>query len=444
MKNRILTLLAAAAMALAGNAQESDASTQYGKDGRHKGLDFNLSTGYHVGVGDNKGFGSIPVEVGFGKQFNPNLYFGLGSGVWIGTKDVKPQIPISLDVKAMFPQKPGGVKPVIGLRLGYLLNTESGGTVTTEVSDGFGGVHQMDVEVEDPGDMVLMEIMPGLQFPLSRSADFLLSAGYTHGFATKGGGGGGYFTVKAGLNFHRDVDKKKRPRRPPREKVDTRDRGFQMTIEANANKSEGWGMGTNLVCSYKINPHFSAGLGVGFEWLNPFAGDTYVTEGGPADVQIINQSQDNYTGAYRLQEELRNFDGALNGMNFFARGVYRITEKRLSPFVSVDLGIKKYLSPDNFGNTYYSYSAGGGSVDYSPNVGTDFFVSPAVGLSLRTTNNSYLELKAGYFMAPNMDSRKEAINENLYLSTASKSLSHLYISLGFTHTFGKRGKRPAH
>ncbi len=164
-----------------------------------------------------------------------------------------------------------------------------------------------------------------------------------------------------------------------------------------------------------------------------------LTEDGPADVQIIDQSQDNYTGAYRLQEELRNFDGALNGMNFFARGVYRITEKRLSPFVSVDLGIKKYLSPDNFGNTYYSYSAGGGSADYNPNVGTDFFVSPAVGLSLRTTNNSYLELKAGYFMAPNMDSRKDAINENLYLSTASKSLSHLYISLGFTHTFGKRG-----
>lgn len=79
MKNRILTLLAAAAMALAGNAQESDAPTQYGKDGRHKGLDFNLSTGYHVGVGDNKGFGSIPVEVGFGKQFNPTCILALAA-----------------------------------------------------------------------------------------------------------------------------------------------------------------------------------------------------------------------------------------------------------------------------------------------------------------------------------------------------------------------------
>ena len=62
MKNRILTLLAAAAMALAGNAQESDAPTQY-----------------HVGVGDNKGFGSIPVEVGFGKQFNPTCILALAA-----------------------------------------------------------------------------------------------------------------------------------------------------------------------------------------------------------------------------------------------------------------------------------------------------------------------------------------------------------------------------
>ena len=444
MEKRIITLLAAAAIALAGNAQEGETPAKYSNDGRHRGLDFNISTGYHAGVGDNKGYGSIPVEVGLGKQFNPNLYFGLGSGVWLGTKGVKPLVPISLDVKAMFPQRSGGVKPIIGLRLGYLLNTESGGSVSTEVPDGYGGTQTMDVEVDGPSDMIMMEIMPGLQFPLSGSADFLLSAGYTHGFATEGGGGGGYFTVKAGLNFHKNAAKKKRPRRPPREKVGTRDRGFQMTIEGNANLSEGWGGGGNLVFSYKINPHLSVGLGVGLEWLQAFADPESASDAGSADVQVVHSGRD-HTGGFFLYENFYNFQGEVLGGNFFARGTYRLTDRRLSPFASLDLGIKKYASLSSFDNScyYYLYSTGT-DVDYTPDISTGVFASPAVGLSLRTTNNSYLELKVGYFMTPNIDSRKEVVADGVYVSTASKSLSHLYISLGFTHTFGKRGKRPAY
>lgn len=192
------TLLLALCMAAGAYAQNND--------GRHKGLDFNISTGYHAGMGDFKNMGSIPVEVGLGKQFHPNLYVGLGTGAWIGTEEgSKPMIPITADAKLMFPLQSIQIKPIITVRLGYLLNTAGdvdGGKVD------YGG-YEVETEGYSMPDFVMMEIMPGVQLPLSKTTDFLLSAGYTHGFGTKGGGGGGYFTVKAGLNFHKNPNKVK-------------------------------------------------------------------------------------------------------------------------------------------------------------------------------------------------------------------------------------------
>ncbi|MGI6220181.1 MAG: hypothetical protein ACOYJE_10110 [Bacteroidaceae bacterium] len=225
MIRKNILLLAVLGVALAANAQTPGAdSAVYSNDGRHSGLDFNINTGYHVGVGDFKNGGSVPIEVGVGKQFNRNLYAGLGSGVWIGTKGSKPMVPIMADLKAMFPSRnatAGSVKPFISLRLGYLLNTEGSTEIETE---GYDVPEGMAISY-DPADFILMEIMPGVQFPLTAKSDLLLSAGYTHGSATKGGGGGGYFTVKAGLNFHRDFSGTRKPkvRRP---KEPTRDRGF--------------------------------------------------------------------------------------------------------------------------------------------------------------------------------------------------------------------------
>lgn len=413
MKNKKLYALLVALCVVTGVSAQQDNVPAYDNDGRHKGLDFNIQTGYHVGVGDSKGTGSVPIEIGVGKQFSRRLYFGIGSGVWLSTKEGDPMVPITGNVKLMFPSQTRDMKPVLNVNLGYLVNT-AGGEIEGIKYDG--------------PDFVLMELLPGLQFPISSRTDFVLSAGYTHGFATKGGGSAGFFTIKAGLNFHRNPNWK---RRPPREKVPTRNKGLQFTLEGFANKSEDWGYGANLVCTYKLNPHFSVGGGVGYEMYAPFA-DIYPSSKSEktGDIQLV------YVNSSGVREEYYDYGGdGGRAINLFARGVYRLTDRRFSPFVSVDAGVR-LCSFQNFSMQTDELE---GPKETLP------FVAPAIGVSLRTTRNSYIELKGGYAFEPNvLKAQKAGLSDGSYISTGSQNHSRLFISLGFTHTFGKRGKRPAY
>lgn len=358
-------------------AQENN-TNKYSIDGKHRGLDFSISAGYNAGVGDSKGSTFLPLEIGLGKQFHPNLYVGMRSGAWVAISDkASAQIPIMSDFKVMF-------------------------------------------------DMIVMEIMPGIQIPLSKTTDFILSAGYTHGFATKSGGGnGGYFSVKTAFNFHKRDTKKVKA---PREKVDTRDKGLQLTIEGELNNRERTGGGGNLVLTYKINPHFSAGLGGGYHVFSPFNDDG-------EDIQCIKQ----YSYDSRLSETQYPYQGSPQMYTFFARGNYRLLDKRLSPIGTIDLGMRKYKwegeedEPEPYGYNLREYLK-------APS--TSFFVAPAIGVSLRTTKNSYLELKVGYNISSNLKAQKWGdFEKQVYYSTKSKSMSYGFISIGFTHTFGKRGQR---
>lgn len=425
MNNKKIYILLLAVFMVAVAAGQTDSTIQkYSNNGRHKGFDFNIVTGYHVGVGDFKNAGSIPVEIGLGKQFHPNLYVGLGAGAWFSTeKDSKPMIPITADAKLMFPLKSTSVKPIFTIRLGYLLNTASGGGGMESY-----GEYEYEIPEYDPADFIMMEIMPGVQFPVNKTIDFMLSTGYTHGFATKGGGGGGYFTVKLGLNFHKDPNKVKYG--PRREKVQTRNKGLQFTLEGSTNISQGenFGFGSNLACTYKLNPHFSVGGGVGYEELKPFKHYALFGSGGE-DINVICFDQN---GNYTMNTY--SYEGSVKAFKFFARGTYRITDRRLSPFVSVDAGMRLYSFNKNVMQGYDGIVKGPSKV--AP------FVNPAIGLSLRTTNNSYIELKVGYELAPTMKAQKgyDEASET-YISTSKRSLSQPFLSLGFTHTFGKRGKR---
>lgn len=428
--NRPYTLLLALCMAAGAYAQDNGGTQKYGNDGRHKGLDFNISTGYHAGVGDFKDMGSIPVEIGLGKQFHPNLYVGLGTGAWIGTEEgSKPMIPITADAKLMFPLQSTQIKPIITVRLGYLLNTAEdvkGGKVD------YGG-YEVETEGYSMPDFVMMEIMPGVQLPVSKTTDFLLSAGYTHGFGTKGGGGGGYFTVKAGLNFHKNPNKVKLG--PKREKVPTRDKGLQFTLEGGTNfgkYDDPLGYNANLVCTYKLNPHFSVGGGVGYEKFKPFTAwdndGNYGSEG--EDIQVITPGRN--SGEYN--EDYYAYYGDVTALNVFARGVYRITNRRFSPFVSVDAGVGLYSFDEAMIQGYDDM------FDEPSKIRP--YVSPAIGLSIRTTKNSYIEIKGGYTFVTGVKAQKSYnAEQDTYVSTAGKSLCRPFVSLGFTHTFGKRGKR---
>lgn len=400
-------------------AQENN-TNKYSIDGKHRGLDFSISAGYNAGVGDSKESTFLPLEIGLGKQFHPNLYVGMRSGAWVAISDkASAQIPVMSDFKVMFPgATEGKLKPIINARLGYLLNIE--GDKEIEANDGMGGTISTTIK---SFDMIVMEIMPGIQIPLSKTTDFILSAGYTHGFATKSGGGsGGYFSVKTAFNFHKRDTKKVKA---PREKVDTRDKGLQLTIEGELNNRERRRGGGNLVLTYKINPHISVGLGGGFHVFSPFNEDG-------EDIQYANKYY-----SY-LSETQYAYYGSPQMYTFFARGNYRLLDKRLSPIGTIDLGMRKYKWVDNYDNEPYGYEL----KEYLKAPGTSFFVAPAIGASLRTTKNSYHELKVGYNIASNIKAQKYGDFENdVYYSTKSKSMSYGFISIGFTHTFGKRGQR---
>lgn len=401
-------------------AQENNTKT-YSIDGKHRGLDFSISAGYNAGVGDMKGSTFLPLEIGLGKQFHPNLYVGMRSGAWVAISDkASAQIPIMSDFKVMFPgATEGKLKPIINARLGYLLNIE--GDKEIKANDGMGGTISTTIK---SCDMIVMEIMPGIQIPLSKTTDFILSAGYTHGFATKSGGGsGGYFSVKTAFNFHKRDTKKVKA---PREKVDTRDKGLQLTIEGELNNRERTGGGGNLVLTYKINPHISLGLGGGYHAFSPFNKDG-------EDIQYANKYS-YYDSS--LSETQYAYKGSPEMYTFFARGNYRLLDKRLSPIGTIDLGMRKYKWNDEYEPYGYELK------EYLKAPGSSFFVAPAIGASLRTTKNSYLELKVGYNIASNLKAQKYGdFEKDVYYSTKSKSMSYGFISIGFTHTFGKRGQR---
>ena len=343
------------------------------------------------------------------------------SGAWVAISDkASAQIPIMSDFKVMFPgATEGKLKPIINARLGYLLNIE--GDKEIKANDGMGGTISTTIK---SCDMIVMEIMPGIQIPLSKTTDFILSAGYTHGFATKSGGGsGGYFSVKTAFNFHKRDTKKAKALR---EKVDTRDKGLQLTIEGELNNRERTGGGGNLVLTYKINPHISVGLGGGYHAFSPFNKDG-------EDIQYANKYS-YYDSS--LSETQYAYKGSPEMYTFFARGNYRLLDKRLSPIGTIDLGMRKYKWNDEYEPYGYELK------EYLKAPGSSFFVAPAIGASLRTTKNSYLELKVGYNIASNLKAQKYGdFEKDVYYSTKSKSMSYGFISIGFTHTFGKRGQR---
>ncbi|WP_293575497.1 hypothetical protein [Prevotella sp.] len=387
---------------------------KYSIDGKHRGLDFSINAGYNAGVGDMKGSSFLPLEIGVGKQFHPNLYIGVRSGAWVAVSDkATAQIPIMSDFKVMFPSSSEGkLKPIINARFGYLLNTEGGKEI--EVEDGEGGTISAKSESVD---MIVMELMPGVQIPISKTADFILSAGYTHGFATKGGGGGGFFSVKTAINFH-----KRDTKRPPCEKVETRDKGLQYTIEGVANNRTQFGGGGNLVFTYKLNPHISIGAGGGYHAFSPYNqksdGDDYI--------QYIE----------RGVEDKLCYQSDIQMYNFFARGNYRLTDRRFSPMATMDIGVRKY----NIDEDFYGYNENLYEVLGFPS--TSLYVAPAIGVSIRTTKNSYFEFKLGYNIGSNVKAKKVADFENdVYASTPSKNMSYGFFSIGFTHTLGKRGAR---
>ena len=190
----------------------------------HSGLDFSITTGYDFGLKSGEK-GSLPIEVEFGKRFNKSIYWGGGAGISIpmGGK-VSVAVPITTNIKVFFPSSKANVVPLLMFRAGYQMNTE-------------------DIE----NSSVLLQLMPGLQFPLSTKVDFNLMAGYTRSVMTKGGEGGNSLGIKLGLSFHQGQAKPKRILPPSEGQV------FQIGVEpGGVISSDMSGASLSLLGTYKL------------------------------------------------------------------------------------------------------------------------------------------------------------------------------------------------
>ena len=310
----------------------------------HSGLDFSITTGYDFGLKDNEK-GSLPVEVEFGKRFNKNIYWGGGAGISIPMGgELSVAVPITTNIKVFFPSSNSSIVPLLMFRAGYQMNTK-------------------DIDYSS----VLLQLMPGLQFPLTTKMDFNLMAGYTRTVMTKGGEGGNSLGIKLGLSFHQDQAKPKRIL-PPSE-----GKRFQIGVETGGMfSSDMSGVSLSLLGTYKLDQLLSFGLGMNY-------------------------------GGYANDDEFTQFC-------LFARGQYRKNDNLWSPFVACDLGF--------FSNSYTT-----GMRDDASKTG--LFLTPTVGLSLRSSINSYVDFRLGYEIAP-------SVGETQY--EESMRMSGITLRVNFTRT----------
>ncbi len=360
--------------------------------GSHKGLDFSANVGTLIFT--KGGSGAFVPEIGLGKRFNRNFYAGIGLGAEVPYSDGNTCAQFSADFNAYIPLKNSSIAPGGLLRVGY-------------VSD------------FDYAKCVMISIMPTVQIPLSNKVDFNFGLGYSH-FIYTGSNGSGYgaFAIRAGFDFHKSATRVKRP------KVDTRDSGMQMTIEAY--NMFGSSVGGALTFTYKYDPHWSFGIGAGYEY--------FVSEWGDSDE--IPDSDYNPDTNFTTHYFVGTCSDLLNA-KVYLRGVYRVLDKKFSPFASCDLGLS-FRHIANGGDIYTSdWQWRHNDVDEEGIKKTGMYVSPAIGVSLRTTNNSYIELKVGYSLAPSL--YKGVIRESdtsRYECVDKISMCKPYVSFGITHTFG--------
>lgn len=142
----------------------------------------------------------------------------------------------------------------------------------------------------------------------------------------------------------------------------TRDRGLQYVIELATRapwniEDENGTIGINVLGMYKWDDNISFGVGLGYgDGNHPYKDEQYGDDDG------THVSSKYY--------------------NVFVRGKYRVSESKVAPFASVDLGTRVLAEkPDNIGKSLV------------------MFAIPAVGVSFKVAGNSYIDVKAGYEFA---------------------------------------------
>lgn len=337
-------------------------------DVKYSGLVFSANTGYDINT--KGGGGAIATEIEIGKQFSPLVYAGLGVGANFATSDGgSTTIPITLNTKVFMPLENSKIRPFAMLKGGYSINTDDGDY-----------------------NAVLLQIMPGVQFPLSKSIDMNFGAGYTHYLLKEGNGGA--VSIRMGFQFHNSANHQKKVLLPSVANV------YQITLEGSVSNPVGieddefTHYGGNIVGTYKLTPTVMAGVGIGL-------GTSEFDNEGEIDYM---EHTDAFSASYK---------------QIFARGIYRLTDKKFSPFASCDIGIRSHsVSTDAFKDALEA-------VDESKSF-TSLFVNPGVGFSIRTSQNSYLDFTASYYLSGKQKWDK--------LNVKTSSMSGFLLKIGFTRT----------
>lgn len=396
--------LALCLLALVSSMAQSEGIT--GWQTTHKGLDYRIRGGYGIGVGDADGYNIYTVGASVGKRFD-NMYFGLGVGAFAGTESGSdPIIPITLDTEYYFGK--GRFVPVVQAGIGFGINTASDQSAGKE-------------KIKMPNYLVT-QVMPGVSLALTRSIDLDLSVGIT-GLLSVGGSKGmggntmGYITFGGAFTFHQSTNPKpKKPKKP------TRERGVQIAIEGgvigfSSDEGDYHGGDFTAAFTYKFNHHLSAGFGYGGDFVEGM-------ESRGMYLKTDANGKDNTTTVWYSLESIPKV---------FLRGQYNLNKKRFSPFVACDAGVRFYTyeTPD-----HDAFEEAQSFIGKPSSIG--FYVEPSLGISFRTTNNSYLDLKAGYAFAPNIsEGMKETKTDAGYQAgyRSSMKVSAPFVTLGFRHTF---------
>ena len=395
------------------------------------GVGFVVDAGFDIAT--KGGGGDFAADIQLDKRFSKNFSAGIGAGVNVGFSDgAKPLIPFFADFKGLIPLQNSKVMPFMDLKVGYVLNTADDITV---------GSGKNKVTVKQP-DYVLLSLMPGVRLPLNSKLDIDFGIGYQHYFPTAGSGGSGAFGFKVGLNFHKSTDPNVINRiKEPKPVIPTRNSGFEFGVEAFAAR----GFGGNVLLGYKYNPNLSFAVGVGYSY----------DEIMPAKTDFDYYSQQNGEG-YLVASESgyeHSYKSEHSTTRIFLRGEYRLNDNKLSPIGRVDLGYNigggDITDGDRYNGDSYHYEASRVTNESFDSSCSSLFINPAIGVSWRVTNNSYLECALGFEITGGFSKLDKTVNsrgnlhgtsqyhfESIHINQKGKNLSHLNFAITWKRTFG--------
>jgi len=334
-----------------GQSEQSPTSGSDLQQQKHRGLDLTIGVGPTFGL--QKGGGTaFMADLEVGKKFSKNVYAGLGGGVITGGGQTN--FPVFAAFRYYAPLENSKLTPMFSLR---------------------GGYEFYESTIGDNSGCPFVEVMPGVQFPLSPSIDANFGLGYMASFSD--GNMGHSLGIRLGFGIHNSTG-------GTHKKAETRQSGLQYEIggtvmigqryrydDGSDDDRIGYYPYGGAAISYKWDKNISFGLG--FEYLGR------CSYGGQSIFQTIEDGVVTETESRKGTLETSNYDA----LKLFLRGRYRLNDKTASPFASLDLGFIKSMK-DNSDESE-------GEIRKSI-----LFINPAVGYSFRVAANSYLEVKLGY------------------------------------------------